>query len=127
MSEDRGFEVKDRQRVQDSNGDAGTPPDHEAEEEFAPGGPPMEVTVQGVLRFSVEFLSLCAWTNMGLRPDPVTGKIERNLDEARRAIDVLGALAPHVEAGAEADEKRDLRNLLADLRVNFLRQSNPSG
>lgn len=127
MSEDRGFEVKDRRRVQDPSGDAGSAPDSQPDEEFESDMPPMEVTVQGVLRFSIEMLSNRAWVSMGLSPNPMTGKIERDLDEARRAIDVLGALAPHVEAGAEPQEKRDLRNLLADLRVNFLRQSGSGG
>lgn len=127
MSEDRGFEVKDRRRVQDTSGDTGSAPDSKPDEELEDEMPPMEVTVQGVLRFSVEMLSNRAWVSMGLSPNPMTGKIERDLDEARRAIDVLGALAPHVEAGAEPQEKRDLRNLLADLRVNFLRQSGSGG
>lgn len=127
MSEDRGFEVKDRRRVQDTNADVGSAPDSRPDEELEDEMPPMEVTVQGVLRFSVEMLSNRAWVSMGLSPNPMTGKIERDLDEARRAIDVLGALAPYVEAGAEPQEKRDLRNLLADLRVNFLKQTGSAG
>lgn len=126
MSEDRGFEVRDRRRVQapDDNSENLA---EAGEEEFDGGMPPMEITVQGVLRFSIEMLSTRAWVCMGLTPNPMSGKIERDLDEAKRAIDVLGALAPHAETGAEPQEKRDLRNMLADLRVNFLRQSGSSG
>jgi len=127
MSEDRGFEVNDKRRVHAPNSEtengAGGPP----EEEYDEGMPSMDITVQGVLRFSIEMLSTRAWSCMGLTPNPMTGKMERDLEEARRAIDVLGALAPHAEVGAEPQEKRDLRNMLADLRVNFLRQSGASG
>jgi hypothetical protein len=84
---------------------------------------PLEITVQGVLRFAVEMLSNRAWVSLGLMPNPMSGKIEKDLAEAKRAIDILGDLARHAEAGAEPDEKRDLRNMLADLRVNYLRQS----
>lgn len=120
MSEDRGFEINDRRQVSPADDDVVTEADAE---EYGEGMPPMEVTVQGVLRFSVEMLSNRAWVCMGLTPNPMTGKIDRNLPEAKRAIDVLGALAPHAETDADPNEKRELRNLLADLRVNFLRQS----
>jgi hypothetical protein len=128
MSEDRGFEINDRRRVQapETEAENAVEAEAEAEEEFDGGMPSMEISVQGVLRFSIEMLSNRAWVCMGLMPNPMTGKVERNLDEAKRAIDVLGALAPHAEVDAEPQEKRDLRNMLADLRVNFLRQSGSS-
>lgn len=127
--EERGFDVIDKRGSRAQNG-GGAPADEQdpmdLDDEFE-GGPPLEVTVQGVLRFAIEMLSTRAWVAMGLRPNPMTQKLERNLDEARRAIDILGDLARHAEAEAEPEEKRDLRNLLADLRVNFIRQSNQPG
>jgi len=133
--EERGFEVIDKRGVpiENSGGTVPEPPvddDDELmdlEEGFDGGPPPMAVTVQGVLRFAIEMLSNRAWVAMGLIPDPMSGKIDRNMDEARRAIDVLGDLARHAETDAEPQEKRDLRNMLADLRVNFIRQSNQAG
>lgn len=131
MSEDRGFEVRDRRRVHAGNGDAAAASEADTftaePEEVDAGMPALEVTVQGVLRFAIEMLSNRAWVSMGLMPNPMTGKMERDLNEARRAIDVLGDLARHAEAEAEPEEKRDLRNMMQDLRVNFLRQSNQSG
>lgn len=133
--EERGFEVIDRRGSRAANGNGGAdaaqnPGPEEAagrEHDLEQGPPPLEVTVQGVLRFAIDMLSNHAWASMGLIPNPTNGKIERNLDEARRAIDVLADLARHAEAEAEPDEKRDLRNMLADLRVNFIRQSNQPG
>jgi hypothetical protein len=130
--EERGYEVIDKRGGQARNGGASSPSpaeefvSAEADEDYE-GGPPLEVTVQGVLRFAIEMLSSRAWVAMGLMPNPMNGKIDRNLDEARRAIDILGDLARHAEAEAEPEEKRDLRNTLADLRVNFIRQSNQPG
>lgn len=127
MNEDRGFEINDRRRFTpgtgSGNGNGGgpqpDPEDLEPDEDMAP----LEVTVQGVLRFAIEMLSNRAWVSMGLTPNPMTGKIEKDIAEAKRAIDILGDLARHAEPGAEPDERRDLRNMLADLRVNFIRQS----
>jgi len=130
--EERGFEVIDKRgsRAQNGGSAAPEPGDHQDPMDLGDdfeSGPPLEVTVQGVLRFAIEMLSNRAWVAMGLIPNPMTQKIERNLDEARRAIDILGDLARHAETEAEPDEKRDLRNMLADLRVNFIRQSNQPG
>jgi hypothetical protein len=125
MSEDRGFEINDRRRFTPTNGSEngdGGHPDLEADEPDEDMAP-LEVTVQGVLRFAIEMLSNRAWVSLGLVPNPMNGKIEQDLTEAKRAIDILGDLARHAEPGAEPDEKRDLRNMLADLRVNFIRQS----
>ena len=121
MSEDRGFEINDRRRFTPGNGHGGGPnPENKEPDEDMP---PLEVTVQGVLRFAIEMLSDRAWVSMGLTPNPMTGKIEKDIAEAKRAIDILGDLARHAETGAEPEERRDLRNMLADLRVNFIRQS----
>ncbi|MCC2669265.1 MAG: hypothetical protein K0Q72_1736 [Armatimonadetes bacterium] len=125
MSEDRGFEINDRRQYGPANGNGhgdGPHDEPEADEPDEATGP-LEVTVQGVLRFAIEMLSNHAWVSMGLMANPMNGKIQKDLPEAKRAIDILGDLARHAEAGAEPDEKRDLRNMLADLRVNFLRQS----
>ena len=125
MSDDRGFEINDRRRFTPGSGTGnggGPHPDPEGMEQDEDMAP-LEVTVQGVLRFAIEMLSNRAWVSMGLTPNPLTGKLEKDITEAKRAIDILGDLARHAEPGAEPDERRDLRNMLADLRVNFIRQS----
>lgn len=131
MAEDRGFEVVDKRRTA---ADGGSPAEEQPEEPMSAdeaeeegdeqfGGMP-DVTVNGVLWTSIQLLTSRAWSGMGLVPNPATGKIERDLNEARRAIDVLGDLVKHLLPDADDLEKRELQNMLTDLRVNFVRQSN---
>lgn len=64
-----------------------------------------------------------AWETMGLVTDPLSGKIEKNLPEARIAIDAVGALYPVMRDRMGPEEQRRFEALLTDLRVNFVNQS----
>jgi len=149
MSEERSFEVVDRRRVRAEGApvsdlpasepetaaghEAGdtthhSPPEHEHEHEYEhEEGAIPDVRVADILRMSVQLLSDKAWVSIGLVPNPATGKVEQNLAEARRAIDAATDVIKHLEADASPMEKRELQNLLQDLRVNFLRQSTAAG
>jgi hypothetical protein len=59
---------------------------------------------------------------MGLRPDSITGTTVKNLEQARIAIDCAAALIERVEGELEGAEARELRTLLTNLRLNFVRQ-----
>jgi hypothetical protein len=52
--------------------------------------------------------------------NPVSGKIERNLEAARNTIDTLGAIEARTRGNLETDEQRVLTQVLTDLRMNFL-------
>jgi hypothetical protein len=80
------------------------------------------VDVYGVLRYCIALLHSHAWQSMGLVPSPVTQKIERDMEQARIAIDCAGFLAERLEPKAEPEERASLRSLLTDLRLNFARQ-----
>lgn len=103
--------------------------EHEHEHEYEEGevGSIPDVRVADILRMSVQLLSEKAWVSMGLVANPGTGKVEKDLAEARRGIDAAADMIKHLEVGAAPVEKRELQNLLQDLRVNFLRQSTSSG
>ncbi len=76
-----------------------------------------------LLRWCISLLATSAWQAMGLIPDPATNKVERRLDEARLAIDATASLIEHLRPLAAERERRDLDNLLANLRLNFVEQS----
>ena len=67
-----------------------------------------------------------AWQYMGLRINPDTQKIERDLSKARVAIDCIAFLSEKLETQLNEDEKNRLRISLTDLQVNFVRQQNAS-
>lgn len=80
-----------------------------------PGPPPVAVT----LEWAILLLTARAWQSMGLVVNPETGETERDLGETRRAIDAIEALAALVGS----DRAAELKPLLADLRLNYVRQA----
>lgn len=84
--------------------------------------PAEELDTLTLVRWCISALASNAWQRMGLIPSPTTQKVERNLDDARLAIDAVGALADRVKPQLSEQERRDLENILNDLRLNFLQQ-----
>jgi len=65
-------------------------------------------------------LQQAAMVALGKLMNPVTGKIERNLEAARNTIDTLAALATRTQGNLGDDEQRLLTQVLTDLRMNYL-------
>jgi hypothetical protein len=65
-------------------------------------------------------LQQAAMLSLGKLMNPITRKIERNLDAARGAIDTLAALEARTQGNLEPDEARVLRQVLTELRMNYL-------
>jgi hypothetical protein len=59
---------------------------------------------------------------MGLQPDPKTGKIEKDMDQAKLAIDASETLFKLIEESLDDDDKRQVQNLMRDLKVNYASQ-----
>jgi hypothetical protein len=122
MSDERDFEVVENRRVR-----AGDEPDSSAEaagaEEADKSGELPPFTATGVLQTCVRLLSEGAWSWLGLMPDPITGKVSRDLAQARMGIDALRAIAGILEPVLEGSERRELQNVVANLQLNFVQQS----
>jgi hypothetical protein len=71
----------------------------------------------------IEQLAMIAWAKLGLQPDPITGKIEANMVDAKLAIDSVGDLVHRLQPEVDAEDKRQLDNLLRDLRINYVNRS----
>jgi len=65
-------------------------------------------------------LQQAAMVALGKLMNPVTNKIERNLEAARNTIDTLGAIEARTRGHLESDEQRVLTQVLTDLRMNYL-------
>jgi hypothetical protein len=57
---------------------------------------------------------------LGKLMNPITRKIETNLEIARDTIDTLSAIEARTRGNLEPDEERVLRQVLTDLRMNYL-------
>ena len=74
----------------------------------------------------VEQTAAVAWQKMGLQHDPVTGKMEQNLTEARVAIEVVAFLVQQMEPQLDDEDKRRVQSMVRDLRINFVQKSSDS-
>ena len=143
--EEKTYEVKDKRRVNPDGtlkeADVTEEPEPEqaaAEEapepeEAAAEAPEQEVgpeepqlpapSIYDLLQFMVGMLAEQAWQRMGIRLVPGMREVEKDLGQAKIAIDtivyIVDAIHPHV--GEE--ERKALRGLVSDLQINFVRQS----
>lgn len=79
--------------------------------------------VYTMIMIMVEQMASMAWVKMGLQNDPITGKAEKDIAQARVAIDIANDLAKRLENQLDEQDKRQVDNLLRDLKINFVTQS----
>jgi Domain of unknown function (DUF1844) len=118
----------------------GKPPDEAAQEpggaeeqraaepdEHAQQAVPLEaISTRELLVWMLGVLGAKAWQGMGLVANPATGKIEKNLDDAKTAIDAFAGLLDAIRPHLEAQARRDTESLLTTLRMNFVEKSGGS-
>ncbi|MGC8804756.1 MAG: DUF1844 domain-containing protein [Candidatus Ratteibacteria bacterium] len=72
----------------------------------------------------LHFLHILCWQALGKMVNPVSGKPEKNLQFAKRLIDILETLQIKTKGNLEGDEARMLEDILTDLRLNYLDELN---
>lgn len=80
----------------------------------------------GLVTYVIGLLASDAWARLGLIANPATGKVEKDIAQARVAIDCVAALIGVIDTaeGKLPESLRgDLRRVLNDLRINFVEQS----
>ena len=90
------------------------------DEQGAPGEIP---DVRSVLALFLGELRNLAWLRMGLVANPVTNEIEKDLLQAKMAIDTVTFLASQLDAHVAPEERLPLKAMVSDLQVNFVEQS----
>jgi len=61
-----------------------------------------------------------ALQQMGKIKNPVTDKIERNLEQAEFTIDLLDMLKEKTKGNLTADEEKFLNTVISELKLNFV-------
>jgi len=136
MTEGSDFEIIDRRKTQgDTSPDKpeqptsqadeghGTPPTPQPQEK--PGPQQIRLSdINGVLSLCIGLLHEHAWQCLGLVTNPATQQIQQDLEQARIAIDAVGALVELLHPRVPEGEQRELQALIADLRMNFVEQKN---
>ncbi|MCB0824578.1 MAG: DUF1844 domain-containing protein [Armatimonadetes bacterium] len=91
------------------------------------GNTPNEpIDVHSVLAIMIEQMAEIAWQKMGLRPDMITNEIVTDYGQAKVAIDTVAYLADQLLPKLEDSDKRQIQNLVTDLRMNYVQKSNGS-
>lgn len=133
--EESGFSFVDKRRV-NPEGEPPAEPPQAAESadsppadraDWDPDAPPEEadlprLSVRDRLLMSIDILHQGAWIAMGLVTDPGSGQVERNMDDARIAIDCVAFLAQKAEAHLDDATRREVQRVVSDLQVNYVQQ-----
>ncbi len=75
-----------------------------------------------LIELFIMLLSVQAWRYIGLRVDPHTNKITKDLVRAHIAIDCIISLVDKIEPNLENTEREHLRRLITDLQLNYAEQ-----
>lgn len=75
---------------------------------------------ENLFNFVVSFFAEWAWQAMGKISNPVTGKVEKNLELARRIIDIIKMLEEKTKGNLTEDEKRILDATITELQLNYV-------
>jgi hypothetical protein len=108
--------------------EASTEPGPEAASEGAGAGgsqavPLTALPASDLLTTFLSLMAMKAWEGMGLVANPMTGKTEKNLEDARLAIDTYAAVFELLRVRVDDRARREMENALTMLRVNFVEKS----
>lgn len=84
----------------------------------------VDPTLNEILATCISLLAAHAWQRMGLQVSPTSGRMVKDLEEARVAIDSLADLVERLHPRLSRKEGDELQGMLSTLRVNFVQQSN---
>jgi polyhydroxyalkanoate synthesis regulator phasin len=78
----------------------------------------------------INFLNLATsvyfacWQQLGKVANPMTGKIERNLEHAKYSIDTLIMLREKTKGNLDKEEEKTLEEMIANLQLNYVDECN---
>jgi len=74
----------------------------------------------------ITMLSMSVMQQLGKIKNPMTGKIEVNLEAAQATIDILDMLERKTKGNLEEDEEKMLKDTLSSLKLNYVETSETS-
>jgi hypothetical protein len=129
MAEEKntGFTIKDKRSFDEHGNPVTAAPEETANTDKAAEEKPSDRrgAVPPEINFASFVLSLSssALYHFGEIPDPATNKKQRNLIMAKQTIDILGILKEKTAGNLSPEEDALLSNLLYDLRMRYVRES----
>ena len=129
--EDKGFKVQDRRRFSSESGE----PVENSQSEAAPQGSNQEPIIQPTekkesttdevlpaINFPTFIISLStqALMHLGEIPNPLTGKVEKEVEVAKQTIDILSLLQEKTQGNLDQGEEKLMEEVLYDLRMKYV-------
>lgn len=68
----------------------------------------------------VTSFSYACWQQLGKIASPITGKIERNLEQAKYSIDLLIMLREKTRGNLTKEEENAINEMIANLQMNYV-------
>lgn len=78
--------------------------------------------INELVELFIMLLSEKAWRYIGLRVDPRTNKMNKDLKKAHVAIDCIISLVDKIESNLDKVEVESLRRMITDLQLNYAEQ-----
>jgi hypothetical protein len=111
FTDKRGLDKEEAERGQEIKGGPGM-----VQEEQDPEGPMPKIDFATlIMSFASAFM-----ISMGLVPDPVTGKIQKDLLIAQQNIDIINLLKEKTTGNLDPDEQRLLDQILYEIRMHYV-------
>ena len=84
-----------------------------------------ETKAPQTIDFSTFVFSLgsAALINLGIAPNPLNNKTEKNMVEAKQNIDLLAILKDKTKGNLTPDEEKLMNNLLHSLRMHYIEEN----
>lgn len=129
--EEKGFEVVDKRAKREEQAtedpaaeEAQEPTEEQAAEEQEPemGEEAGVGDVYSLVQWMILMLTESAWQWMGLHMNPITKKVEKDMAQAKVAVDSVVFLIDQVIPHVSEEQRRAYRALVNDLRINFVQQ-----
>jgi hypothetical protein len=85
------------------------------------------LSVYDLMVVMIDQTASVAWQKLGLQPDMMTGTIQRDIPQAKVAIDLVAYLAGQVEPKLDDEDRREMQKLVSNLRLNYVEKSREEG
>ena len=99
-----------------------TPSDSEKKEQEPSPVDISSLDIYQLIEVFIMLLSEKAWRYIGLKIDPRTSKLDKDLAKAHVAIDCIISLVDKIEPKINNVETEHLRRLITDLQLNYTEQ-----
>lgn len=80
--------------------------------------------VYSSVRGIIASLGQQAWINLGMQQNPLTGKTEKDLKQAKLAIDCVTSLCELMKPHSNQTQLMEMEALKQNLQINYINQSN---